>query len=60
MMTSFQRDECHFRNVQGLDPKGTEEGNFLLLCIRRAMLDSFWSREPWTVYGNNGKWPGWG
>ena len=53
LITAFQCDLCHFRNIQGRDPR---EGNFqdesLLVFIRRANLDALWSREPATVQKN--------
>jgi hypothetical protein len=49
----FPCDVCQFRNMQQRDPNETKEDAFLMLCIRRAILDSFWSREPTTVDGNN-------
>jgi hypothetical protein len=52
LMMCFQCDGCHFRNVQGRDPQGSAEDDLLLLAIRRATLDSFWSREASTVEGN--------
>jgi len=54
MMTMFQCDLCHFRNIMQRDPNvetiSTDE--WLLICIRRAILDSLWSREPSTVRNN--------
>jgi len=49
----FECDLCHFRNLNNRDPLT----NYLtdlwtLLCIRRACLDAFWSRESGTVLGN--------
>lgn len=53
LFTPFQCDLCHFRNVQGRDPILTNERDKLFLtCIRRALLDAFWSREPSTVDSN--------
>ena len=53
MMIAFQCDLCHFRNLCYRDPIPgdiTDEG---LICgIRRATLDSFWSRATSTVQGN--------
>jgi hypothetical protein len=54
-MLFFQCDVCQFRNMQQRDPIETQEDAFLLLCIRRAILDSFRSRKPSTVVGNNRK-----
>jgi hypothetical protein len=53
LMTHFQCDLCHFRNVQGWDPSpGSLKDNMILLCIRRVNLDALWSRESSTVYQN--------
>jgi hypothetical protein len=51
-MICFQCDMRQFRNMQQRDPNETKEDAFLMLWIRRAILDSFWSREPSTVDGN--------
>lgn len=52
-MCPFQCDLCHFRNVMqrnpGMDP---EPDKTLMIYIRRATLDSFWSRAASTVEGN--------
>ena len=53
MLTNFQCDLCRFRNIKGRDP--TEEINKyerLIISIRRASLDAFWSIEPGTVRDN--------
>ena len=53
MMTPFQCDLCHFRNIQKRDPsEGNGADHELMIYIRRANLDALWSREPGTVYGN--------
>jgi hypothetical protein len=54
LMTQFQCETCHFRNIMGRDPltdisAGDRE---LMGDLRRALLDAFWSREPPTVKGN--------
>jgi len=55
-ITPFQCDLCHFRNLQGRDPKpGRGKDDRLLVFIRRATLDAFWSREPGTVAKNLGQ-----
>lgn len=51
-MTPFQCDRCHFVNVRKRFPIGSEQDKLLLLCIRRAILDSLWSRERSTVAKN--------
>ena len=54
LMTQFQCDLCQFRNIMKRDPDvekiKSDEG--LLVCMRRAILDSLWSREPSTVRNN--------
>jgi hypothetical protein len=53
LMTHFQCDLCHFRNVQGWDPDpNCMNDDMILMCIRRANLDTLWSRESKTVYQN--------
>jgi hypothetical protein len=53
LMCPFQCDECQFQNVQRRNPlMGNEKDQLLIICIRRAILDSFWSREPSTVIKN--------
>jgi hypothetical protein len=55
LQTRFQCERCHFRNIQGRDPRQGERGDDLLLkCIRRASLDAFWSLEESTVHGSRG------
>ena len=56
LLTSFQCDRCHFINIHGREPeKGRASDRSLLRCIRRANLDSLWSREPKTVEKNRGQ-----
>jgi hypothetical protein len=53
LITPFQCDLCHFRNVYKRDPSGRKGSDLLALrCIRRANLDALWAREPGTVAGN--------
>jgi hypothetical protein len=55
LQTRFQCGTCHFRNIQGRDPRHGIRGDDLLLkCIRRASLDAFWSLEETTVKGSRG------
>jgi hypothetical protein len=55
-MTPFQCDLCHFRNMKQRDPDpGDDLDRNLFKYIRRASLDSLWSREPSTVSGNLGQ-----
>jgi hypothetical protein len=52
LLVSFQCGLCHFRNMEGRNPvPGNSLDNRVLMLIRRATLDSFWSREPATVRG---------
>ena len=49
----FECDLCDFRNLNNRDPVSDYLTNmWTLLCIRRAFLDAFWSRESSTVLGN--------
>ena len=53
LMTVFECDLCHFRNIRKKDPEwGDEQDAFTLMCIRRATLDAFWSRTTGTVTAN--------
>ena len=53
LMLAFQCDICHFRNIRGRDYISSRpDDQKLMICIRRANLDAFWSREPGTVYRN--------
>jgi hypothetical protein len=52
-MVPFQCDLCHFRNIMGRDPwNSRKEDHEILEYVRRATLDSFWSRETSTVTFN--------
>ena len=52
-MMTFQCELCHARNILGRDPSYQDPAHQgLLLAIRRANLDAFWSREPKTVRAN--------
>ncbi len=52
-LTSFECDLCHFRNCCQRNPReGDSKDQWTLLCIRRANLDAFWSREISTVKAN--------
>ena len=47
MLMHFQCDKCPFRKIQGRDPNALSEKYIrLLVAIRRANVDAFWSREP--------------
>ena len=53
LITPFQCDECHFYNMKHRRAiPGLATDDLLLLCIRRASLDAFWSRERSTVGSN--------
>lgn len=53
MMVPFQCNICHFQNLKGRMPlPGCHQGNLLLLCLCRVILDSFWSRKRSTVNSN--------
>ena len=47
LTTAFQCDVCHVRNMLWRDPRDSDR--LLMKCLRRAILDSLWSREPGTV-----------
>ena len=50
LVTPFQCDLCHFRNMTGRDPVPNLPQDIRLeKLIRRANLDALWSREPSTV-----------
>jgi hypothetical protein len=50
LLTPFQCDLCHFRNLLSRDPViGLPQDVRLVKLIRRANLDALWSREPGTV-----------
>ena len=58
LMVPFQCDRCHFFNMQGRSARpNCSVDSLLMKCIRRANLDSMWSRERSTVRNNllNGK-----
>ena len=49
----FECDLCQFRNVNYRDPiHGNSKDNYTLLCIRREILDAFWSLEISMVLGD--------
>jgi hypothetical protein len=53
LMTPFQCDLCHFRNMMGRNPVLTLwSDREILEYVRRASLDAFWSREVSTVAKN--------
>jgi hypothetical protein len=54
LLVPFQCDVCHFRNIQRRNPEPSKyaKDGLALSCIRRANLDSLWSREPSMVTTN--------
>ena len=55
LMSPFQCDLCHFRNIHQRDPSNRGADKKLMTFIRRANLDALWSREPSTVHSNLGE-----
>jgi hypothetical protein len=58
LLCPFQCEICLVRNIQGRSPlfgEGKLSDVVLLRSLRRANLDTFWSREPNTVSHNLGK-----
>lgn len=51
-MTPFQCDTCHFYNARKRFPIDSDHDRLFLVCIRRACLDSLWSRERSTITKN--------
>jgi hypothetical protein len=50
LMTPFQCEICHFRNIYARDPITRDlQDEECLEFIRRGVIDAFWSREPSTV-----------
>lgn len=50
LVTPFQCDTCHFRNIMKRDPVASHASDIRMLkLIRRANLDAMWSTEPNTV-----------
>lgn len=53
LMTPFQCVRCHFINLMGRIPEhGNHKDALAKIAIKRAILDSLWSRERSTVNGN--------
>jgi hypothetical protein len=53
LMTPFQCELCHFRNIYHRNPETRASlDQEALAFFRRASLDAFWSRAPSTVKGN--------
>jgi hypothetical protein len=54
LITLFQCDVCHFRNIKHCDPRiGDKKVVRLLKDIRVANLDAFWAREPCSTVAAN-------
>lgn len=49
LVTTFQCDLCHFRNINGRSPLPDGSDDTVMKFIRRANLDALWSREVGTV-----------
>ena len=53
LMTTFQCELCHFRNITGRDPTpGYPPHESMMTHTRRVNLDAFWSRSVNTVSGH--------
>ena len=53
ILTPVQCDLCLFRNIKGRYPTdGSKKYERLIIAIRRAPLDAFWSIEPETIRGD--------
>ena len=53
MGVPFECDMCQFRYLNERDPiNGNSKDNYTLLCIRREILDAFWSQETSTILDN--------
>ena len=56
LMVPFECDLCVFRKLRGISPTPSNPvDNLLLACIRRVILDAFWSRSRSTVEANGDK-----
>ena len=53
MLTDFQCNICHFRNMQDRSIEGVNQKNqTLLVKISKSLLDKLWRQEPGTIKGN--------
>jgi hypothetical protein len=53
LLCGFQCDVCHFIDMKGRAPQtGNVYDSLVLLCVRRASLDTLWARERLTVHSN--------
>ena len=56
LLVAFECDVCVFSKVTGRLPnEGIEKDTFLMSCIRRIILDAFWSRARSTVNTNTSR-----
>lgn len=56
LLVSFECDFCIFFKLYGRQPiPNAEKDHFSLACVRRIVLDSFWSRARTTVESNAAK-----
>lgn len=56
LITPFQCELCHFRNIQKRNPSPSNvKDNRCLEDFRHANINAFWSREPSTVKANLGQ-----
>ena len=56
LITSFQCDNCHFRNLTGREPEMEIACDSVFRkIIRRAQLNAFWAIEPRIVARNLGE-----
>jgi hypothetical protein len=59
LMIPFECNLCIFWKLRKKDPLPKDPlDDLLLACVRRMNLDTFWSRAPDTVRGNNDKLAG--
>lgn len=49
IVTPFQCEQCHFRNIYGRDPSWGEQDRKACMFIRHANLDGFWDWSSATV-----------
>jgi hypothetical protein len=53
LMTPFQCELCHYRNIYGNDPKTWDlDDSEIMSYIHRCSKDALWSRETTTVANN--------
>jgi hypothetical protein len=50
LVCPFQCDVCHFVNIMGREPLVQSPSDTRMMkCIRRVILDAFWTRESTMV-----------